>query len=43
MWYKTWWLIVALVVMDMEGRYGMSRTRMDYIRGFLIYVSRTYM
>ena len=30
-----------LVVIEREGRYGMFRTRMDYIRGFLLYVFRT--
>ena len=28
--------------MEREGRYGMSRERMDSIRGFLVYVSSTY-
>ena len=41
-WDKTRWLISELVVMEREGRHGMPRVRMDYIRGFLLYVSRTY-
>ena len=28
--------------MEREGRYVMSRARMEYIRGVLVYVSRTY-
>ena len=28
--------------MEREGRHGMPRVRMEYIRGFLVYVSRTY-
>ena len=37
-----WWLIAELVGMEREGRYGMSRARMDSIRGFLVYVFRKY-
>ena len=28
--------------MEREGRYGMSRERIEYIRGFFVYVSITY-
>ena len=28
--------------MEREGRYGITRERMESIRGFLVYVSRTY-
>ena len=42
MWSNIWWLIAELVGMEREGRYVMSRSRMEYIRGVLVYVSRTY-
>ena len=41
-WDKNWRLIAELVGMEREVRYGMSRASMDSIRGFLVYVSRTY-
>ena len=41
-WDKTRRLIAELVGMEREGRYGMSRARMDSIRGFLVYVFRKY-
>ena len=41
-WDKTWRLVAELVVMEREGRYGMSRSRMESIRGFMIYVSSRY-
>ena len=39
-WYKTCRLIAELVVMEREVRYGMSRARMDFIRGFMLYIYR---
>ena len=41
-WDNTWWLIAELVVMEREGRYGVSRAKKDSIIGFLVYVSRIY-
>ena len=41
-WDKTRQVIAELMTMEREGRYGMSRERMDSIRGFLVYVSSTY-
>ena len=41
-WDKTRRLIAELVGMEREGRYGITRERMESIRGFLVYVSRTY-
>ena len=41
-WNKTRRLILELVGMEREGRYGMYRARMESIRGFLVYVFRTY-
>ena len=45
--YMVWCLrrggiIAELMGMERGGRYGMSRERMESIRGFLVYVSRTY-
>ena len=42
-WDKTQRLIAEMVGMEREGRDGMARARMDSIRRFLVYVSRTYM
>ena len=41
-WDKTQWLIAQLVGMEREGRNRMPRSRMDSIRGFLVFVSNTY-
>ena len=41
-WDKNWRLIAELMVMEREGRYGMLRSRMESIIGFLVYFSRTY-
>ena len=41
-WDKTRRLIAELVRMEQEGREGMPRARMEFIKGFLVFVSRTY-
>ena len=42
MWDTTRRLIAFMVGMEKEGRDGMPRARMESIRGFLVYVYRTY-
>ena len=41
-WDTNWRLIAEIVGMEREGRYWISQARMESIKGFLVYVSRTY-
>ena len=41
-WDKNRRLILELVGMEREGRYWISRARMESLRGFLVYIYRTY-
>ena len=41
-WDNNWRLISELAGMEREGKYGMYRARMEYIMGFLVYISSTY-
>ena len=42
MWYKTMRTITDLQGMEERGKYGMNRSEMESIRGFLVYLVSTY-